>query len=110
MPSRRHSAAMLSSPRKPSSTMRILSSAEWCLRVARRISRTTRSAGDFGTAWLGDGAEDFWLIFTPPRLRDAPDILTRPLCPIGADAGHPREVKDRESWYESHPSGKGNAW
>lgn len=39
--------------------MRILSSAEWCLRVARRMSRTTFSAGT-----LAAGAEDFWLIFT----------------------------------------------
>ena len=47
MPSRRHSAAMLSSPRRPSSTMRIFSSAEWCLRVARRISLITCSAAGF---------------------------------------------------------------
>src|SRR5881275_2043499 len=38
---------MLSSPRKPVSTMRIFSSAENCLRVARRISFTTCSAGSF---------------------------------------------------------------
>jgi hypothetical protein len=36
-----------------------LSSAEWCLRVARLISRTSFSAG----TRVG-GAEDFWLIFT----------------------------------------------
>ena len=60
MPFRRHSSAMLSSPRKPSSTTRIFSSAEWCLRVRRRMSRTTRSAGGFRA-----GAEDFWLIFPP---------------------------------------------
>jgi hypothetical protein len=30
------------------------------LRVRRRMSRTTCSAGGFGA-----GAEDFWLIFTP---------------------------------------------
>src|SRR4051812_32166466 len=47
MPSRRHSSAMLSSPRKPVSTMRIFSSAENCRRVARRISFTTCSAGCF---------------------------------------------------------------
>jgi hypothetical protein len=34
------------------------------LRVARRMSRTTRSAGVFGVK-----AEDFWLIFTPWRSR-----------------------------------------
>ena len=37
MPSLRHGSAMLSSPRRPSSTIRILSSAEKCRRVARRI-------------------------------------------------------------------------
>src|SRR5580658_11260938 len=36
---------MLSSPRRPSNTMRIFSSAEYCLRVARRMSWTTFSAG-----------------------------------------------------------------
>jgi hypothetical protein len=34
-PSRQHSSAMLYSPRNPSSTILIFSSAEWCLRVAR---------------------------------------------------------------------------
>ena len=47
MPSLRHSSAMLSSPRRPSSTIRILSSAEKCRRVARRMSFTTRSAEAF---------------------------------------------------------------
>src|SRR5690349_2626120 len=37
-------SAMLSSPRSPSSTIRILSSDEKCRRVARRISLTTCSA------------------------------------------------------------------
>src|ERR1700722_7379831 len=36
---------MLSSPRRPSNTMLIFLSAEYCLRVARRMSRTTFSAG-----------------------------------------------------------------
>ena len=45
MPSRRHSSAMLSLPRRPSSTIRIFSSAEYCLRVARRMSLTTFGAG-----------------------------------------------------------------
>src|SRR5690349_6324670 len=40
MPSHRHSSAMLSSPRKPSSTMRILSSAEKGSRVASRMALT----------------------------------------------------------------------
>src|SRR5271167_769125 len=38
---------MLSSPRRPSTTMRIFSSAEYCLRVALRMSLTTFSAGSF---------------------------------------------------------------
>src|SRR5919202_6605658 len=90
MPSRRQRAAMLSSPRSPSSTTRILSSAECCLRVARRMSRTTRSAG--GLATVGSrvaGAEDFGLIFTPCGY-DEPEILRSSMtqfCLIGADAG-----------------------
>jgi hypothetical protein len=49
---------MLSSPRRPSSTMRILSSAENSRRVARRISFMTLSAGSFTGL-------DFCLIFAP---------------------------------------------
>jgi hypothetical protein len=41
-----------------------LSSAEWCLRVARRTSRTTFSAGGLAVDGWAAGAEDFWLIFT----------------------------------------------
>src|SRR5690606_29535584 len=44
---------MLSSPRKPSSTIRILSSAEKCRRVARRMSFTTCSAGFLALEDLG---------------------------------------------------------
>src|SRR3954470_9260402 len=50
MLSRRHSSATLCSPRSPSSTTRIFSSAEYCLRVARRMSRTIRSDDKFGGA------------------------------------------------------------
>src|SRR6056300_645877 len=46
MPSRRHSSAMLSSPRKPSRTMRIFSSALYCLRVLRLMSRIVCSDDD----------------------------------------------------------------
>ena len=49
---------MLSSPRRPSNTMRILSSAEKCRRVARRMSFTTFSADSFT-------GRDFCLIFAP---------------------------------------------
>ena len=41
---RRHSSAILSSPRKPARTIRIFSSAEYCLRVARRMALMTFSA------------------------------------------------------------------
>src|SRR5712672_2110734 len=44
MPSLRHSSATLSSPRRPAITIRTFSSAEYCRRVARRISRTAFSA------------------------------------------------------------------
>ena len=44
---RRHKAAMLSSPRRPDTTIRIFSSGVYCLRVLRRISRTVLSAGSF---------------------------------------------------------------
>ena len=40
MPSQLYNSTMLSSPRRPLSTMRILSSAENLRRVALRISRT----------------------------------------------------------------------
>jgi hypothetical protein len=42
----------------PSSTMRIPSSVEYCLRVARRMSFTIRSEDILGVP-------DFWLISTP---------------------------------------------
>jgi hypothetical protein len=45
-------------PRRPSSTMRIFSSAEYCMRVARRMSFTIRSEDILGVP-------DFWLISTP---------------------------------------------
>jgi hypothetical protein len=67
MPSRRQSSAMLSSPRSPSSTLRIFSSAEKCRRVARRMSLTASSAGCFS-------GPDFCLIFAPCGYDD-PEIL-----------------------------------
>src|SRR3954451_15635513 len=81
MPSRRHNAAIDSSPRRPSSTMRIFSSAPYCLRVARRMSFATCSAEAFCVP-------AFCLIFAPLKGYDEPEIL--PLsrfCLIGADAG-----------------------
>src|SRR3982751_2684655 len=87
MPSRRHSSEMFSSPRNPSSTMRIFSSAPYCLRVARRISFTTCSADAFCVP-------DFCLIFAPLKGYDEPEILPSQLsrlCLIGADAGQSKE-------------------
>src|SRR3954454_19597398 len=84
MPSRRHNAAIDSSPRRPSSTMRIFSSAPYCLRVARRMSFATCSAEAFCV-------RAFCLIFAPLKGYDEPEILPSQLsrfCLIGADAGH----------------------
>src|ERR671911_2263186 len=83
MPSRRHSAAIDSSPRRPSSTMRIFSSAPYCLRVTRRMSLMTCSAGAFPVP-------DFCLIFAPLKGYDEPEILRYQLSrfgPVSADAG-----------------------
>src|SRR5260370_20238850 len=72
---------MLFSPRRPSSTMRIFSSAEWCRRVARRISRTVFSALS-GMRLLA------CLIVAPRQGYDEPGFLSytiRPFCPTSAD-------------------------
>src|ERR1700691_5528181 len=80
MPSRRHSSEMFSSPRSPSSTMRIFSSAEYCRRVWRRMSFSTCSAGALP-------GPDFCFIFAPCGY-DEPEILpsgSPSICLIGAD-------------------------
>ena len=72
---------MLSSPRRPDTTIRICSSAVYCLRVLRRISRTVLSAGSFLLI-------DFWLIFVPFGHYDEPEILRYAITsiyPKGAD-------------------------
>ena len=77
-------AAMLSSPRRPDTTIRIFSSAVYCLRVLRRISRTVLSAGSFLLI-------DFCLIFVPFGHYDEPEILRyaiTSICPKGADVRH----------------------
>src|SRR5258708_3902939 len=51
---------MLASPRRPSRTIRIFSSAEYCLRVARRMVFTSRSDGELPVT-------DFCLICAPRR-------------------------------------------
>src|SRR4051812_7234090 len=64
--------------------MRILSSAEKCRRVARRIFFTTSVAGSFS-------GTDFCLIFAPCESYDEPEILpssTHPICLMSADGGH----------------------
>src|SRR4051794_38751560 len=89
MPSRRHNAAIDSSPRRPSSTMRIFSSAPYCLRVARRMSFATCSAEAFCVP-------AFCLIFAPLKGYDEPEILPSQLsrfCLIGADAGQSTSAK-----------------
>src|ERR1700733_12948229 len=72
---------MLSSPTRPSLTMRTFSSAECCRRVALRISRTVFSALS-GTRLLA------CLIVAPQRGYDEPEILSNAIslfCPTGAD-------------------------
>jgi len=60
--SRRQSSAIECSPRSPSSTTRIFSSADYCLRVARRMFFTSRSDDE-------SNCPDFCLISTPGWLR-----------------------------------------
>jgi hypothetical protein len=107
IPSRRHSAAIDSSPRKTSSTMRIFSSAEYCLRVARRMSLMTCSAGAFPVP-------DFCLIFAPLKGYDELEILRSLLSrfgPISAEAGQPAFVKQPETPPSGGPkSGIGSQW
>src|SRR3954470_7476031 len=80
--------------------MRILSSAEKCRRVARRIFFTTSVAGSFS-------GTDFCLIFAPCEGYDEPEILpssTHPICLMSADGGQPDEC--RRSFQEKHvPAG-----
>ena len=96
MPSWRHKTAMLSSPRRPDNTIRIFSSAEYRLRVLRRMSRTTFSAGSFLLI-------DFCLIFVPFGHYDEPEILpyeNPSMCPIGADVRH--SIERRPHRYDSY--------
>src|SRR6476660_6336858 len=84
IPSLRHSSAMLTSPRRPSSTMRIFSSAEYCRRVALRMSRTNFSAPSGLRPFLS-------VIVIPPWGYDEPGTLAyaiSSICPVSADGEH----------------------
>src|SRR5260370_411355 len=64
--------------------MRIFSPAEYCFRVARRISLTTRSDDPLVVSY-------FCLIFASPWSYDEPQILpcsTRPFCLTSAHGAH----------------------
>ena len=83
MPSRRHSSAMLYSPRSPSRTTRIFASAEWCFRVARRMFFTTYS----GVTRVSD----FCVICASPKSYGEPGSLRSSSHPISlgsAAVGH----------------------
>ena len=83
-------APVAPSPRRPDTTIRIFSSAEYCLRVLRRISRTALSAGSFLLM-------DCCLIFVPFGHYDEPEILRYPItsiCPISADGEQVIAVSD----------------
>src|SRR6476660_8401857 len=74
---------MLSSPRRPSSTILILSSAEKCRRVCRRMSLIASSAEPVGIIC-------FCLIIAPWRDDGPETLLCRdyPICLMSADGEH----------------------
>ena len=70
---------MLSSPRRPSSTIWILSSAEWCLRVARRRPLIVFTAADicgpdFCLKGADVGHELEYTVDVRPRGVDSPEL------------------------------------
>jgi len=76
---------MLSSPRRPDKTIRIFYSAEYRLRVLRRMSRMACSAGSLLLMV-------FCLIFVPFGHYDEPENLSYEnpsVCPKGADVRQP---------------------
>ena len=102
MPSRRQSSAMLSAPFKPSRTTLIFCSAEYCLRVARRMSLTTFSPGlphvcriSVSSPILGgyDGPET--LSYQTYQI----DLI----WPIGADVRHYAKRPDRRGIARGSP-------
>ena len=86
MPSRQHSSAMLSSPRNPSRTIRIFSSALYCLRVLRLMSRMIFSDDDCRPVGL--------CFISNPQLRMNKNSLLNQIyiCPIGADGVQADEI------------------
>jgi hypothetical protein len=81
-----------SSPRRPDNTIRIFSSDECNLRVARRMSFTTCSAGAFVVTGFAGAVLRFFIIFNSDWGKDEPQILRyaiTPNCSDGADGGHP---------------------
>jgi hypothetical protein len=80
-----------SSPRRPDSRIRIFSSDECNLRVARRMFFTTCSAGALVVTGFAGAVLRFFIIFNSDWIKDEPQILRyaiTPNCSKGADAGH----------------------
>jgi len=108
-PSIRQSSAMVSSPRNPSSTMRIFSSAEYCLRVARRISLIALAVPVCLVC-------DFCLIFIPlmgwtgciPSGLVCKDF--NPLTKGAASHGNHIETSLPQPWPTSWPASLGAFW
>ena len=91
MLSLRQGSAMLSSPRRPDNTIRIFSSEECNLRVARRISLTTCSAGAFVVMGFAGAVLGFFIIFNSNWGKDEPQTLHYAItqnCSTGADVRH----------------------
>ena len=82
MPSRRHNEAMLSSPLRPSITIRIFSSAENRRRVFRRMSRTAFSADSlarFAARIVPSNLSESYQVPRPLRAGPAPGRRPAPL-------------------------------
>jgi hypothetical protein len=73
----RSGVAIEVSPRRPSSTIRIFSSAAWCFRVARRMLRTSVS-DDVGVGWISVSSS----------LLEGYRSSSRQFCLTSAEAGH----------------------
>src|SRR3990172_8189546 len=101
MPSLRHSSAMLSSPRRPCKTMRILSSAEKRRRVARRMSRTVFSAlsgarSSLCLIGIPPGATMSQKLFLPQSPQSVQHVLTGYTDSLSQGIGIQRAWRDGE--------------